>query len=281
MTELAEMVAIFKIDLDKDPLCENKKQPNPGWTVVIDGIKGEGKAEILKNNMNTPKKNEPNDPKKLSGDWDLFDCGINKFPKQTHHLICEKYLPKHPVTVWLTDSPEKEVKDKEYILESDTSYDTNGAKNGFFMPFASNTSQWKGTENSTKRNLICYEMMRRTRIQLHQGPHSFTDYMEQEDVETKGYKTMLDNLLTMICDRMKLHLVTCVACKSKKKDGLIPVQPLEATVRQMELVSQLLKTLIGFWRIAVSRRAASYYEDNNKQRSIKHRTTPFITRQEI
>jgi len=283
--EINEAVAMLEKTLEEDDYCGDEENRNPGWKVVIDGVKGVGDAKVLKNNMIEAGETKINEADKLQlpEGWDLFTCGTLTFPVQTHHLICEKYLPTHQVTVWLTDSPPE--KHPEYILESDTSYDTNGAKNGYFMPFASSTAQWNQTKRTTKHDNICFEMMRLTLIQLHQGPHSSTNYLEnyqeEENVETGSYKGQLDDFLTMIYKRMEVHVKGCKYCKGKKKGGRIKVQPLEATVRHMELVSFLMKTLIGFWRICVSKRAKNYYINNNEGGKVIYPNKAFISKQDI
>lgn len=183
----------------------------------------------------------------------------------------EKYLPDHIVAAFLTKSPRK--KHPDFALEADTSYDTNHALNGYFMPFAATTAQWLATGSSTKQDAICFEMMRRVRRQLHQGRHSHTDYLEEvEGVETAGYKSMVDTLLKVIAKRVVAHYKACEVCKSKGPPH--KVQPLEAVVNQMYRVSKTLQGLLHLNRIFVSRRAADYFEKYREGSILVHPSEP-------
>ena len=271
--EIAEAVKLLDTALTKDKYCDGNKSNSKGWKVVIDGIKGgEGNAATLRSTMLGASMGEP-DATHLHS---VAKCGPSSFPYQSHHLIPEKQLPAHKVCVWLTDSPKK--KDPKYTLEKDTNYDTNGAKNGYFMPFASTTIEWAAAKSAAKKALVCFEMMRRTKIQLHQGPHSRADYAEEAGIETKGYKTMVEEFLDTLADRAASHVEVCKnPCQSKKVKGKIPVQPLEAMVKQMNLVSELLQALVDSQRIFVSKRAAAYFlKFKNKNNAINHPAKPLI-----
>ncbi len=273
--EIGEAVAVLAKELAADPYCGGKKMTG-GGTAVIDGIKGGvGDPAVLREHMLGAHKSEPAKPAKLGAEWDLCDCGTSTFPYQSHHLIPEKQLPGHKVTVWLTDAPKKE--HPKYVLSGDTNYDTNAAENGYFMPFACTTHQWNATSSAIRRGRICFEMMRRTRIQLHQGPHSFTDYLEEDDIETAGYKRMVERFLNMIYDRGELHLeLPCEICR-KQASPKIKVQPLEAIVLQMHRVAGLLKILTDSQRIFVSRRAAGYFKLHNVKGKVQHPAEPFVS----
>jgi hypothetical protein len=199
----------------------------------------------------------PEDPDPGSPPWDLESCSYNKHPWQAHHLVPEKQLPKHAVCVWLTDSPK--IQDKNYELSSDTDYDTNHGFNGKFMPFASNTIQWKKFKgNSIKQSQVCNRMMELTNKQLHQGPHSKCDYGEDLEVETAGYKKKVDDLLDIIHGRTFAHVQGCDVCKEKQSGSKIKVQPLQRVVDHMYRVSYILDMLIESRRIWVSKRAYRY-----------------------
>jgi hypothetical protein len=101
-------------------------------------------------------------------------------------------------------------------------------------------------------------MMRRTRTQLHQGNHSSADYAEEDEIETSGYIERAATLLMAIHSRALAHVETCGVCKSTASGGKIMVQPLRSVVRQVDLVSDILITLIDSYRIFVSGRAADY-----------------------
>jgi hypothetical protein len=253
--DIGEAVNILDQATNEDQYCGGKKMDNPGWKVVIDGIKGgTGDPAVLRQNMLAAEYAEPDSQHGHS----VHNCSESSFPYQTHHLVPEKQLPDHKVCVWLTDSPKKQ--DDNYKLKWDTNYDTNGGDNGYFMPFASTTIEWLSTTSGARHALICYEMMRRTRTQLHQGPHSKTDYLEEPDIEHDSYKGKVEEFLTTIADRAASHVEACPKCKDQMEGGKIPVQPLESIVRQMYLVAELLIALVDFNRIFVSRRAADYFK---------------------
>lgn len=264
MTQIALQASLLQATIDSDEFCGQETSPtNPGWNAVIDGIKGGvGDPAELTRKMVAKRIAKPSDPDRVasSGLWDLESCGPQKFPMQAHHLVPEKLLPKEPVCVWLTDSP-KDKHDK-YELTSDTYYDTNAGENGRFMPFASTTHQWKlaGT-NATKQQAVCARMMELTGRQLHQGPHSSTDYGEDLDAESAGYKKSVRALLEIVERGVSNHYDTCEHCKGKKKNGKIPVPPLPATVKYMYMVSEILEILIIANSIWVSRRAYRYAVD--------------------
>lgn len=277
--EVTEAVAALTTVLDASPWCDDKKNPNPGWKVVIHDIKqGVGDPEVLRQNLVKAGTKEPAKPPALDDGWHLFKCGPSTYPFQSHHLIPEKQLPDHPVTVWLTDSPKKE--HDEYVLSSDTPYDTNGAKNGYFMPFAATTHQWVNASTPARRAALCFEMMRLTTIQLHQGPHSFKDYAKDKgevlDIETPGYKAQVKDFLDLIASRTANHVKKCEVCKSQASPK-IKVQPLEATVHHMNEASGLLRQLVDSWRIFVSERAFNYFVAHQKKRQIVHPSTPLAT----
>ena len=273
--EINEAVSALMSDLEGDPYCNDEDDLDESGKVVIDDIKGGvGSAETLKTNMLGASMEEPAKPSVCKHGWNLFDCGTDTFPYQSHHLVPEKQLPKHVVTVWLTDSPKQ--KHPKYELKKDTSYDTNAAENGYFMPFASTTHQWYSASGAVTRGKVCYEMMRRVQIQLHQGPHSSRDYLEEPDIETAGYKQQVSEFLTMIFQRGGQHYEECKKCKSKASPR-IKVRPLNAIVRQMYTASELLKVLLVAQRIFVSKRAALYFSKNHVGGVIVHPSTPFVS----
>ena len=272
MTEFLEKVAIgLEKAISSDPYCEQKKSPT-NWSATIDGLKGKGDPAILKTNLLKEFSDPLDGLPKLSAGWDLTKCNPLRFPVQSHHLVPEKQLPKHQVTFWLIKNSKK--KHKKYKLAADTSYDTNHEMNGYFMPFASTTHQWSKAPNAGQENKVCFEMMRLTRLQLHQGPHSKSDYLEEEKIETAGYKEMVKKLLNVIAERTEKHVDGCAVCKDKGKP--IEVQPLEATVRHMYRVSKTLKGLIVLNRIFVSKRAANYYNKYRQGTFMVHPSQPLI-----
>lgn len=285
MTQTILGVAVLVGKKQEEPKCNPKNTKTKNWKAVLDGIKGcEGSPSDLKNNMD--KKSIPNYPSQLEKGWNLFECSQNTFPTQTHHLIPEKMVPKHPVSTMLTDSPNGDAKNgakelasknnkeyKEYKLKGDTTYDTNGKRNGYFMPFAATTHQWHA--KPAKQMKVCFEMMRLTNKQLHQGKHSKTDYMEQTEVETDGYNTQAEEFLNEIYQQIVDHIEVekCEVCKKKNS---IEIEPLMSTVKMMEQASFLMKVLTMRNSVAVSRRAGMYIASNSKTGKLIHPGTPYV-----
>jgi hypothetical protein len=101
-------------------------------------------------------------------------------------------------------------------------------------------------------------MMRRTRFQLHQAPHSKSkDYGEDPDVEAfSPYKKQVDIFLNEIDRQVTAHVDVCLsACQKNGKDK---IPPLKSTVRMVEKVSFLLKVLLERGKIVISGRAGAY-----------------------
>jgi hypothetical protein len=271
--EIGEACAIADVD-QETPKCNPAKTKTKDWKAIIHGIKGgEGSAATLKSSMEDASIAVPGYPAALAKGWDLFGCDQFTFPTQTHHLIPEKQLPDHKVTAWLTDSPKGPCKHPKYELRKDTNYDTNGAPNGYFMPFASTTHQWAA--KASKQNAVCFEMMRRTKIQLHQGPHSrSTDYMEDLDIETAPYKQQVDEFLNEIDRLVFAHVDLCGFCKKGSKTQ---VDPLLSTVAMVEQVSYLMKVLTDRCHVAVSARAGAYMTRYYKGGVVQHPSKPFVT----
>lgn len=276
--QIGEAVAIAMVKQEK-PKCNPKNTDTTKWKVVIDKIKGgEGCAAALLENMKKEGFDPPEYPRRESGLADLFACNRSTFPCQTHHLIPEKQLPDHSVTAWLTDSPKSSCEHEKYKLSGDTSYDTNGAKNGYFMPFASTTYQWS-VATAVQKNKICFEMMRRTKIQLHQGRHSKSqDYSEDPSVEGfSPYKKQVEEFLDEIDRQVTTHIDVCLdKCQSNGKEN---IPPLASTVRMVEQVSFLLKVLLERGKIVVSARAGAYrnrYAPRGE--GYSHPSKPFITK---
>ena len=104
-------------------------------------------------------------------------------------------------------------------------------------------------------------MMKLTQRQLHQGPHSHTDYGEDLDTESSGYKTAAKKLLGYVYKATLKHVNICDDCKGKVKGGKIKIRPLESTVNHVHQASDILETLIYDDKIFVSRRAATFFAD--------------------
>lgn len=261
MPEIGEIIA-FEVEINKSDFCYQAQDvgENPGWSVVIDGIKGKGDPSILASNLVKIGEKKPKKPAKKLYGWDLKKCNTTTFPWQAHHLVPEKLLPKHNITVFLAVKSKK--KHKKYVLEFDTNYDTNDGLNGRFMPFASTTHQWlEAGTSAAKKKKICYKMMKLTQRQLHQGPHSNTDYSEDPNAESSGYKTAVKKLLKIIYKATLNHVDNCDDCKGKKKGSKTKIRPLESSVEHVHQASAILENLIIDDKIWVSRRAAMFYAE--------------------
>jgi hypothetical protein len=257
--EIGEAVGALQVQIDEDKYCEGVAKEKHGWTSRIDSFGATPTPEQLCKNMKAAGHTPPDEPKKKGEYWDLDDCGPNKFPFQSHHLIPKKHLPKNKVCVWLTD---QWTKDKKYQLAEDSNFDTDHERNGYFMPFATNTYQWKHAKNELEKARFCNDMMEKTTIQLHQGSHTAEKYADEvEDIETGGYLTTIDDLLELVDGGAFTHVSSCDICK-KKEGGKIKVQPLESVVEHTYGVAQLTKGLIKSNRIFVSERAAAHWKLN-------------------
>jgi len=260
--ELKEESAFSKKLEDQKLFCDKSenKGEDPGWTVIIDGINGAGDPGILADNIPKVYESKPEKPGKLALGWNLKKCNTKAFPWQAHHLIPEKLLPEHQVCFFLAKNSKK--KNPKYILEFDTNYDTNDGLNGRFMPFASTTHQWKEAgESVAKKRDICDEMMKRTQRQLHQGPHSDTDYGEDLDTETKGYKQTVKDLLGIVYKATLKHVDICDECKGKKKGNKRKIRPLESSVQHVHQAADIMERLIVNDKVFVSRKAALFYAE--------------------
>lgn len=263
--ELNEAVAKLDASLQQqtDNYCDAAKHDPPqSGPNLIDGLTGTPTPDSLLANMRKHNEREGTPeipelpPKHPSTDrWDAAQCTSSKFPWQTHHLIPKKFLPTQPVCVWLTA---KWTKDPDYQLAADTRYSTDHAKNGYCLPFASTTHQWKIARDDEEKTQAAFLVMRKTGKQLHQGNHDKQDFDEQEDdVELEGYIESIKALLGRIFDSALDHTDACEPCKSSGKKK---VQPLHRIVDQVDLVSLITKLRIDANRIFVSQRAYDFYK---------------------
>jgi len=259
MTEIAEAVKVLVTQTKKEKYCDGVEESGHGWSSRIDGYGATPTAKQLFSNMKKAGITVPAMPKRSRGYWMLDDCRRNRFPFQSHHLIPKKHLPKHAVCVWLTH---KWKKDPKYQLSEDTNFDTDHARNGYFMPFASNIDAWSKARGDPAKQTVCDELTRKTGIQLHQGSHTRQKYGDDiDDIETNGYITQVDELLDLVNAPTLVHVRTCNECKGKQS-GKIKVQPLEPVVKLVYLVAELLKSLIRSNRIFVSERACETWKKN-------------------
>ena len=262
MPEIGEEIKVIVDFLKEEDLCKHKAEPeNNGWQCRI-GKKGspgdldDPTAERLYENMKKGGVFTPSNPPKIGSDWDLDQCTPAAFPFQSHHLIPKMHLPKHDVCVWLA----KKAANKAWKLTESTNYDTDDARNGMALPFASNTHQWNKHSSAAKHDLICNIMMFKTGMQLHQGSHTYTDYGEEDSLHAKeesGYLGAVDQLLKMINGETLNHVTGCGDCK-KNQTKPIEVRPLERVILSVHKVSSLMGTIITKRKRFVSKRAAAY-----------------------
>jgi len=265
--EIGEEVAVMTDFMTQNELCQQKDEPeNKGWKCRIGkpGSPGDLSAPTAKQlhtNMVNDGAMVPSDPPKRSGSWDLDKCTPLSHPFQSHHLIPKMHLPEHDVCVWLA----KKAKNSQWELTESTHYDTDDAKNGEALPFASSTYQWKQTSNPAEQERICNTMMDKTGKQLHQGSHTYEDYGEEDSLhanEQPGYLGAVDELLKVINGQTLSHVRLCPDCK---KNDTTPrkVRPLQRVVLAMHQASGLMRIIIRKNKRFVSERAAKHLGSAN------------------
>ena len=260
--EINHEVTKLEKSINPKTLCKKEKEPdNKGECRV--GKKGspgelsDPTPELLYSNMVKAGSPIPADPPRVNGGaWDLMKCTPNAYPLQSHHLIPKLHLPKHDVCMWLAEKAGT----KQYKLKASTKYDTDDARNGLSLPFASTTHQW--INNTMPKDEICETMMLKTKKQLHQGQHTYTDYDLGEEAglhakEESGYLGAVNQLLDVVHGRMLDHLKLCSHCQEDGKP--IKVRPLARIVDAMHQVSQLMMSIIKTHKRFVSKRAAAYF----------------------
>jgi hypothetical protein len=258
---IMEEVAVVIEAAEADDLCKKDEEPDdacsPNECRVGDkGELPEATAGRLNDNMKAKKVFTPADPPKKDDHWDLDHCTAFAFPYQSHHLIPKKHLPKHDVCVWLA----KKCKNGQYELTKSTNYDTDDARNGMALPFASNTYQWKHTKSPIEKTKICNTMMEKTQRQLHQGSHTYDDYGEEDNLhlnEEPGYLGAADELLNEVHCCAIEHIDFCGPCRQSKTKP-VKVRPLEKVVLAIHVVSAQLQGIITLKKRFVSERAAAY-----------------------
>jgi len=262
MAEIGEEVANVLDFMYEDDLCKHKDEPeNNGWQCRI-GKKGSPgelstpTAKQLYDAMVAAGLAMPDDPPKKGGHWDLDHCTPTQHPFQSHHLIPKAHLPKHDVCVFLA----KKKKNQDWELTESTNYDTDDARNGLALPFASNTYQWKKAKNAKEEDDVCNMMMFKTGKQLHQGSHTYEDYGEEDDLHAKeqpGYLGAVDRLLEMVHGETMTHVMDCLDCK-KSASKPYKIRPLERVVLAVYLVSVQMENIIRTRKRFVSDRASKY-----------------------
>jgi hypothetical protein len=264
--DIGEVAALATFMTD-NPLCKGKQEPeNRGWQCRIGKQGNPGdldtpSADNLKRNMDSAGVSLPAMPPKknphlgLQGSWDLDKCTRTCFPLQSHHLIPKNHLPDHDVCVWLA----KRKGNSHWELTESTNFDTDDARNGEPLPFASTTYQWHMANEEEEKDKICNKMMDLTGKQLHQGPHTYDDFGEEDDIETAGYLGAVDQLLKVVNGQTLSHVWFCDDC-SKTGGKPVKVRPLERVVESMYQVSGHMRSIITSNRRFVSDRASQFWK---------------------
>jgi hypothetical protein len=261
---LNEEVAAVTAAANPDKLCQGEEEPedackpNKCRLGKKKGELGAPTAKELNKQMKVKSSGVfiPDDPPKKGGAWDLDQCNSSAFPYQSHHLIPKMHLPDHQVCIWLS----KKCKNGHYELTKSTNYDTDHARNGMALPFASNTYQWKKAKNAAEEADVCNTMMKNTGLQLHQGQHTNEDYGEEDELHAKeqpGYLGAVDKLLDIVYGLTLEHVLFCDDCKKGKKPAM--VRPLERVVDAMYTVSAQMQGIIRLHKRFVSERAAAHF----------------------
>lgn len=262
--EIGEEVAALEQFIDDNPHCDGIDEPdNAGKCRIGDpgkpGDLSTPTPEQLYKNMVDAEVELPSDPPRKEGLWDLYQCNSSSHPFQSHHLIPKKHLPKKDVCVWLAVN----FKSQQWKLKASTNYDTDHARNGMALPFASTTYQWSKANTPEKKTNLCDWMMHLTSKQLHQGSHTYKEYDRGEEEalhanEQPGYLGAVDELLDTVHGEMLTHVQVCDYCKSKEPAKPIKVRPLQSVVEHMYQVSMLMGQIITKRKKFVSARAAAH-----------------------
>ena len=260
--EINEEVTSLEEFIAENKHCKKKKEPPyKGKCRIGDpGSPGDEDAptpERLYQNMVDAEVELPDKPPRKKGLWDLYKCTEFAFPFQSHHLIPKKHLPKRDVCMWLA----KQFNGKKYKLTGSTDYDTDDAQNGMPLPFVSTTYQWNRATTEAKKSNVCNWMMHLTKLQLHQGSHTYKDYGEEAELhatEKTGYLGAVNQLLETVHNEALAHYKVCDDCKSQGTANPVEIRPLRAVVAHMYQVSMLMGQIITSRKRFVSRRAANY-----------------------
>ena len=274
--EVGESVAVLfgrvvKGDLkcDKEPETEDWKSKINDWGTVT-GCSG----TALYNNMKEPNaaangylgppqafiaKPAPHTK------WKLSDVSTEQFPVQAHHIIPKNHLPDHAVCAFLA---KKYTKHEKYQLTADAPYSTDHANNGYCLPYATPLAEWKelgsGADAEPYKLNICFDVMKQTGRQLHQGSHRAAPYDsvpddEEAGIHTDGYLTAINLLLDVVQEGAQEHAPTCEICnKGQSEGGKTKLLPRDAVVRHMDQVSGIVKLLIDANREFISEPAALF-----------------------
>ncbi len=281
--EIGEPIGVFMPHLNKDDFCEDKTTPaNTNWQSRINKVGSKGgqcSGTNLYESMEKYAKQKlgylgPPTAfvKKTKGiSWDLYSIKKDQFPIQAHHLIPKNHLPDHPVCAFLA----KKYKDDKYELTADTQYSCDHSNNGYCMPYATPTADWrKAGGNDDLKKVICFEVMDLTGRQLHQGSHRGAPPEvdppvpdEQNAIHDDDYLNKVTFYLNAVYHAAKKHADACRVCKKDKKKK--EVQPINATVRHVDQVSGIIKLLIDANWIFVSEVAELWWSEKRSPKLTK------------
>jgi len=203
--------------------------------------------------------------------WKLELCDPNTFPVQAHHLIPKNHLPTHGVCVWLAKDY---AEDSIYQLAEDNCYDTDDVPNGYCLPYATPTSDWKAArsldepEASLEKQKTAFDMMRRTNRQLHQGSHASKPYEEPAAADEAGeedfiheehppYLEAINEMLDVVQNGAGAHIQTCKECK---ENGLKSLAPLKSIATHVHEISKITYARVKSNNIFVSEYAYKFYK---------------------
>lgn len=271
--EIGEAVAKFEADLGERTLCNPPGEAAAGHTAQIKELAGPPPTGTrLADNMVAHGVRKPAPPLD-GGRLRLTRCDRDSFPAQAHHLIPKDHLPRHGVCAFLSA---KYTHNPGVRLEGDTAYETDDHRNGYFLPYASPLVEWRDHRKTPGEELVAFELMRRTERQIHEGPHSAVDFVDDDSLVTDGYLAAVDKLLRMIQGRAWRHAVFCrVCCPSPARPLKLP--PPRWVAGAMHDASACLATMIQSDRIFVSRRAAEYFlRFRNRAGTVVHAAEPLL-----
>ena len=269
----------FSDQLKEDKYCKKEKSDSTNWKsrIIEHGTETNCTGTNLYKNIKNKKEDVTGSyiKKVKKASWTVANCNPTQFPIQAHHLIPKSHLPKHPVCVFLAKNyAEHEI----YQLTADNNYDTDDTQNGYCLPYASPTTEWKATKNlsgSTQaeaRQKVAFDVMDNTNRQLHQGSHAkevFEEVDEEEGIEqVTPYLEAVDQFLDAIHDCARDHVRTCTVCKSAGDDK-INIQPVASIVQHMHEASKQIYTLLLANKIFVSKYAYQKIDPIGYQRDLK------------
>jgi len=277
--EIGEAVAVaFTAVNEADPKCDNKPDTKD-WQAKLNqwGSQQGCSGTALYKNMKKDRKKDQGylaPPKAFvfkpppGKKWKLAGVSPQKFPVQAHHIIPKNHLPDHSVCAFLA---KKYTSHDKYQLTADAPYNTDHANNGYCLPYATPLAEWKkvgkGPDAEPWKLNICFDVMKQTRRQLHQGSHRVEPYDgpiaddEEQGIHEVGYLTAVNELLDIVQDGAQEHVANCKICNSgQKQGGKIKLLPREAVVHHMDQVSGIVKLLIDANRTFISEPASLFGE---------------------